>query len=106
MINQGSVFGPRWELNYNAAWKTLSRKVHTTPSLLQDRILNYRHCQQVSDVANKSARKFHRQVASCRDAVMEIGLKQSWPHQETSAFACRLSLSDPTYWLVIAEPYN
>jgi len=50
MINQGSVFGPRWELNYNAAWKTLSRKVHTTPSLLQDRILNYRHCQQVSDV--------------------------------------------------------
>jgi len=36
--------------NSNAASKTLSRKVHTTPSLLQDRILNYRHCQQVSDV--------------------------------------------------------
>jgi len=37
--------------NSNAASKTLSRKVHTTPSLLQDRILNYRHYQQVSDLS-------------------------------------------------------
>jgi len=32
--------------NSNAASKMLPRKVHTIPSLLQDKILNYnRHCQ-------------------------------------------------------------